>query len=718
MSSATASQPFVFQPSARADAADRSVDVVGETRREIAEIVREVAAAVRSDRSQAQFVSLLADRTLRAMAAEGVVFWQRDSACDSLAYRCVHRIGRVTDRSIADECRPAHERLLAEIGAEGSPVVVPATPGAVDPDVPSNPTETPAALVPIDGDGSLAGSDYIFEVFLEPGGGVATQRGYLRFVAQMADLAGEFLRADQLRSLRRRESVASMVDDLTAQMHRCNDRQKLGGLIVDGAADGFGFDRVGLLKFPAANKHHASPELIAVSHVHAIDQKSAAAQQLRQVADFELNADGCRWFDSTSTPKESGADAAQDGKLSVRAIAAAVDSAKDSADYRLVGMQVSGQPAITDEFRDQWVRFATHADLAMRNIDPVHGRRAGATWTWWSTAASPIRRCLAWGSLATVLTVAAVFPIPLVIDAPAVIRPADAQMVFAPRNATVDSIVVRHGDAVVQGQTLLTLSDDLLDEEIGSLISELGILYQQERRFTRAMADASSANSQQIEKTQSDVTLVAEKIASANERLELLRMVQKSLVVTADRDGVVDAWQIESQLQSRPVARGDALMRVIAADSKWWVEARVPQNRVAHLQHASSSASPQPSTVTASDGSTVGQPGESKVVAQVSLDSDPGHIMQASLVRIGPAVMVEGESFPATATLLQLNAGDGASILDPRQNRNPSGAPARAMFRCGYQPAAYVLFQDLYHAIRDTTRLYLAGASSESRESS
>ncbi len=77
VSSATANQPFVFSPGATPVAATGADPLVNETRREIAEIVREVAAAVRSDRTADEFLSLLVDRILRAMAAEGVMVWRR-----------------------------------------------------------------------------------------------------------------------------------------------------------------------------------------------------------------------------------------------------------------------------------------------------------------------------------------------------------------------------------------------------------------------------------------------------------------------------------------------------------------------------------------------------------------------------------------------------------------------------------------------------------------
>ncbi|MFG0261250.1 MAG: phytochrome sensor protein, partial [Novipirellula sp. JB048] len=254
MNSATSDAPFLFSPTssplpasgaAAVPRSDRSPDsLVDETRREISQIVREVALAVRSERSRDAFLKLLADRILRAMAAEGVVIWRCEAGAPpdtpraappepsqppqprtetmtmAMAIDVVQRIGTITDRSIPASSAASHHRLLAEIVTVAEPVVVPCTPEASDPNVPANPTQFPAAIVPISCDPQAGGESYLLEVFLEPGGGVATQRGYLRFIAQMADLAGEFLRADQLRDLHRRHNLAAQVDAVIASIHR------------------------------------------------------------------------------------------------------------------------------------------------------------------------------------------------------------------------------------------------------------------------------------------------------------------------------------------------------------------------------------------------------------------------------------------------------------------------------------------------------------------
>ncbi len=677
MSSATANQPFVFVSSAHRS----GDDVVSETRREIAEIVREVAVAARTDRSAAEFHGLLADRTLRALAAEGVVLWQRDDSSNRLTYRCVQRLGRITDRSIHDSSIAAHDRLLVEVGAECSPAVVPPTPGACDGNVPSNPTDFPAALAPIQCDGSLAGADYLLEVFLESGGGVATQRGYLRFVAQMADLAGEFYRGDQLRSLRRRQTLASQVNELTTRIHQLRDLSALQAMIVDGAADAFGFDRVGLIQLQPSSSSTCRADLIAVSHIHSIDQKSPAADQLRRCAELELQTDDCHWNETEPGESETN------DSLVVRCIAR-----DDTNSFRLIGLQASSSTPTNDEARDSFLRYTRHASLALQNLESsggLIGRRIAGMFP--GVASSSRQRKLAWASVIAIAAIVAIFPIPLTVDTPAIVRPAMSQIVTAPRDAVVDAIKVRHGETVMRGQALLSMVDVSLDEQISTLAGRRAVLVQQQSRLTEVMVDTSSAQLDRLERVQGERSIVVEEIQSADSQLTILRRIKDSLVIRADRDGIVDAWQVESRLESRPVQRGDGLLRVISADTHWVVEARVPQNRIAHIRDATS-------------GRHSGE-----LTAKVSLDADTGRIMNASLIQIGPAVVADSDPTPATAVLLRLEQVTANSIGSSHSHQDSSGAPARVMFRCGRRPIAYVLFQDLIHAIDSTARMYLTG---------
>ena len=677
MSSATANQPFVFTPGAAPVVGVGADPLVNETRREIAEIVREVAIAVRSDRTADQFLTMLVDRILRAMAAEGVMVWQRCELgmLSPAGYRCVKRLGRITDQSIPAESIATHVRLLMEVASDGQPVVVPATPGATDHEVPANPMDVAVALVPVECERSPHGADYLLEVFLESDSGVATQRGYLRFVAQMADLAGEFLRADQLRQLRRNQVLASETDAAIARLHEAGDRSKLEAAIVDGAVDLFGFDRVGLC--------HLEPKvmLVAVSHVNTIDTKSPAARQLCELASIDLDSDGCAWI-------EEVADSTSDDSLTVRAVV----GSHPNCPRRLVCMQVADAEPISNESRGELTRYMRHAELALRNatrLDAIPGGRLLASLApaierrshrGWKAAAMAV-------ALMILLVIIAFFPVPLVVYCPASIRPASVQTLTSPRDAIAEQIHVRHGQHVFRGEKLLTMSDPALEAQITELVGRRAVLVQKKSHWTEALVDTASHRLDHIEQVQGERSLVSEEIQSIDDQLAVLQRVKQSLVIRAGRDGIVDAWQIQQRLESRPLRRGDPLLQVVAEDSSWIVDVRVPQSRIAHIQDAQS-----------------GQ----NLSARVSLEARPQQSFEASLLQIGPSEVGDQDAVPSTAVLLRLSDQASRVIASDQDAGRQSGAPARVMFHCGKTPAAHLLFQDVIRSLRGTFALYLA----------
>lgn len=678
----TTTEPFVFSPGTATgpEGADRPDRLVNDTRREIAEIVREVAVAVRSDRTANEFFGLLVDRIQRAMAAEGVIVWVGSPADDLVAVR---RLGRITDQSIPHESTAAHRRLLAEVASEGQPVVVPATPGATDADVPANPMNVPVALVPIELEPSVDGPVYLLEVFLESDCGVATQRGYLRFVAQMADLAGEFLRSDQLRSLRRRQQIAGLMDDAVLQLHRIDSRTTLEAAIVDRVADLFGFDRVGLCVGEPT-------KLIAVSHVESIDSKSDSARQLCDAAGVEVDADGCRWYDPNESKQSTESD---DAELIVRAVV--TDPLNPVR--KLVCLQVADVEPIAAEYRDDLVRFMQHADMAIEhaaNLSSIPGGRllAALSPRTQSSRTTRRRKILTATAVSTFVLVAALFPVPLVVSSVATIRPEKVQSIAAPRDSVVDQIHVGHGQTVSAGDMLITLVDPDLEEQATALIGRRAVLVQQKSHWTDALVDTASHEMDRLEKVQGERQLVSEEIQSIDDQLAVLRRAEETLKIRATRNGIIDAWRIEQRLQSRPLKRGDQLMQVIATDSPWSVEARVPRTRIAHLNNATS---------------------QDDLFVNVTLDSDPTQTFQANVARIGPAFDDKDGSPKSTAVLLRLD-GRAATVMSKlQQTSHQSGAPARTMFHCGTAPAGYVLFQDLIRSVRGTAALYFGGKETD-----
>ncbi|WP_145420386.1 HlyD family secretion protein [Planctomycetes bacterium K23_9] len=634
--------------------------LVHDTRREITEIIREVAVAARSDRTIGQFSSLLVDHILRAMAAEGVVIWYRNSEPPDVPFAPIQRCGRITDKTILPECAATHQTMLSQVAREAIPVVVPATPGASESTVPANPTDTPAAVVPIESDTGSGKIEYLIEVFLEPEGGVTTQRGYLRFVVQMADLAGEFLRAAELRRLKRTTLISQRVDTAIEGLHRNTRREQVQAAIVDTAADLFDFDRVALCIVDAP---HAT--LAAVSHVNKIDHRSDGARFLLSAAGMELD-DGI------------GVIAQENDDHSNTFVVAPHDSAST---LRLVA--VSSQ-ASSFENRDQLRRFVDHASVSLRNasqFDAIPGGRLLASMApalqsgqiqWWL-------RPIFTACVLTMLIILAMLPTPMYVHAPATVRPdpQHVQQVSAHRDSIVLTRYVGHGDKVQKGDILIALKDENLEDEIRGLTRDQSVLSEKQKNVESELRKVRSQGKDGTT-LQNEYSELGVNLTGIDDLISLRKQHRESLVVRADRSGRVDSWRIEERLaEGLPLKRGDQLMRIVADDKPWIVDVTVPQNRTSSIHQSSESET---------------------LRVQVALDSSPDQPLSATMNQpMGPSVIQTDSGLRTSSVRLQLSSPMAGSL---------SGVPAKAIFYCGNRPAAYLLFQDVIAKARELAGLY------------
>ena len=115
-----------------------------------------------------------------------------------------------------EEAQARHGRLLcnAMSGPEG--MLVPPHSGTEGDEQAANPTEFLLVLAPLRTDLELVG---LVEVFQRSDVSVSTQRGYLRFLLQMCELAADFLKSHQLRHFSDRQVLWSRLEDFTRAVH-------------------------------------------------------------------------------------------------------------------------------------------------------------------------------------------------------------------------------------------------------------------------------------------------------------------------------------------------------------------------------------------------------------------------------------------------------------------------------------------------------------------
>jgi len=683
-------------------------DLIRQTRREISEIVREVAELARRPIGIHSFFSALLDRTTRALAAEGAVLW--DLAGESP--KPVLRTGRVTDQQIHERGRAAHEALLAEIAASGNPVVVPPTPidsssGDWVSDQPANPTDRPAAVVPIlDPLATEAkASRYLLEVFLEPDAGVATQRGYLRFTAQMADLAGDFLRSDELRRGRAQAAAQKRLSAVLPRVYRHDRLEACAAEIVDIAAELLAAARVTLVQLrplaPSADPINVAKRLrrsriLAISHVESIDHRGAACRSLlERVVSLDLVPGQTRML--RQPPIESDAGKAKTLDDAPLAGLLAISLGEDDR-YRLF-VQSTHATELADHDLDMIGSFANYAFESLRSMERIAAVPLARTWlSMFGTAASTrtgygawTRRLVVAGAAGGTMVLAGMIPKTMTVPIPASLRPANVRTHYAPVDAVVQQVLVRHGDAVLEGQTMIVLQDLALDEQTTTLIGRRSVVSEKLARVVGSLVELPSSGNRlggnRDSAHASDDSLVQqqrlleEEQRGIDQQLDLLAKARQRLVIRADRAGTVDAWQTELVALGRPVRTGETLVRVQPADSRWAVDAKVPQNR-RQLVMQRLTRGDQP--VRLRIGDSDGEAATAQFTRQIGFETSPTG---------GP---------PATLVELVIDQTDAAA--DPSSTvhraRWRDGMPVEVTVDCGQMPLAKVLFFDLIRSVR------------------
>lgn len=675
-------------------------------------MLRELAAAAREEMSSAKFVSILCDRTLRAMSAEGIVIWEslpeqaNESSGD--AFRPIARLGRVTDRDIDCEenqldpssvsaAWSAHQTLLQTIIGDREPAVVPSTLNVTEPDVPANPTPVPAALVPIDSGLGDESCRRVIEVFLEPEGGIATQRGYLRFVCQVADLAGEYFRAEQLRSLLWQQSLAEKSDRLIARIHELDRSDKIAAFAVDELTEIFQLDRVAISRVAVNSTGKKSKtKVVAVSHVEAIDHYSDSAEQIRSVSEASLDTTGAVWHSTHEQTSNERKTTESNVDLVPLFTASGVHAESRQIDhgYRVTGFRLTGNrnSNLNDGFEDfqkrellrtigqvlrsiQQFDHSRQSPLVRLFVRPLNNRNA---------ALHTAKKITSFAMIAAAIALLMIVPVPKTIEATATLRAQDTQRICAMGDAVVETIHVEHGQHVRAGDVLMVLSDSNLEQQITTLVGRLAVLAEQKMRLTEDMVDSSASDFDSFEKIQGQRAVVDEEITSVNQQLTLLRQTKESLTIRSDRDGVIDSWQIAKRFSGRPVSRGDSLMQVISHDSAWLVDAEVSQSRIGRVRRAD-----QTQTLS----------------ARVTLDDAPSVPSLANHWQFGPTrktSQAAGGEAVKTEVTLTLDENDVANWSNTASSQTSRiGAPARVYFDCGSVPLGDLLLGDLYRDVRN-----------------
>ncbi len=265
-------------------------ELLDQTRTQIRGLVSEIEALSRSEVTPPEFYEGFLNKLVQALAAEAGAIWiLGEGGRLELAYQINLRNTKLADRK---EDQEKHGRLLRKIVTSGQGTLSAPHSGEGD-DQTGNPTEYLLVLGPLRSDQELQG---LVEIFQRPNPRPAVERGYLRFVLQMCELAGDYLKTHRLRLFTDRQVMWTQLEQFTRLAHQGLDPRATAYTIANEGRRLIECDRVSV-----AIKRGGKSRVEAVSGQETFDRRSNTIAYLDKLASVVVAGGEPVWYSGDTT---------------------------------------------------------------------------------------------------------------------------------------------------------------------------------------------------------------------------------------------------------------------------------------------------------------------------------------------------------------------------------------------------------------------------------
>lgn len=303
-------------------------------------------------------------------------------------------------------------------------------------------------------------------------------------------------------------------------------------------------------------------------------------------------------------------------------------------------------------------------------------RRWGRSRESWSARGVTFARLLAI-AVAALAALLIWLPVPFNVTARARLWPVERREVFAPEDATVARVLVRHGERLSRNQPLLELTSPALEQQRVQLQGELATAQQRqasiraERLRLRGDVEADILRAQQLTAEEAELS---KSLASSQTQLAIIDERRAALVLRSPIAGQVLTWNVLEQLAGQPVRRGQLLLSLADPNQAWLAEGRLGEESVGYVRTALEQA-----------GGTL--------PTQVRTIIDPDTTLAGTLREL--SVRSETDAVWGTGVRALVTLDDPA-----KQNSFSPGTEATLRIPCGERAWGFVLFRDVIDGVR------------------
>ena len=662
---------------------------VQDTKRQIHALLSEIRQMSRGDADPAAFYQGMLSRTVTALAAVAGAVWTVESGQLELQFQVNLRKTGLSDN---DAAQARHAGLLQQVLATGEPLALPPDAGASVAEDAGNPTEYLALLVPVHVDDQ---AQCIVEIFQRPDAGPATQKGYVRFLGNVAELTSHYLSMRHLRRLGDRQSLWHQLEAFTRTVHQSLDPRRTAYLIANEGARLVGCDRVSV-----AQINRGSCSVVAISGQDDFNRRANSVVLLEALAAAVAASGEPLWYagDTTNlapqieTALHDYVDETHSRMVCVlpvttaQAETSAVEETRVDEDNEILGAVVFEQfrdARVTEDLEHRATVVCEHSAIALQNAFRYDGLFLMPLWRALGKTRGVARgRSLpkvaaALGALALLFIALFLIPADFQLAAQGTLQPTQRPNIYAGVDGVVTEVLVHHGQQVEAGQVLARMRNRKLEEQVVEITGRITeTLERLNANRHLLLADTRLPAEEQIRLSGQQQQL-NKSIESLRQQLQLLGKKQEMLEITSPISGEITTWDIEQRLIHRPVERGHLLMTIADAKAPWELVVNMPEKDMGYVQAAA----------TEQDGSPLD--------VEFILATDPGVVRHGSVLEIESSAELRGED--GNTVLIKVDPNEGE--LPASSHRRP-GAGVTAKISCGRRSLGYVWFHDLFYFVQ------------------
>ena len=681
--------------------------LIEQTKRQIRAIVAEVAQLAKSEASEEEFYDALLNKVVAALAAVGGAVWTfNEQGHLQISYQI-----NLQETGLADnpQGQIQHGQLLRKAvdkaRATGEGVLAAPHSGGANEDEAGNPTNFLLVLGPLKSDQEIQG---LIEIFQRPNNQPHVQKGYLNFLMQMCELAGDFLKTRSLRSYADRQSLWSQLEQFTRTAHSSLDPRDAAFTIANEGRRLIQCDRVSV-----ALRKGTKYKVEAVSGQDVFDSRSNVINLLGKLSTAVGRSGDPVWYtgDSENLPPQveqavqeyvDEAHSKMVAVLPLKVPSKGPDEMGREQAGDVVGALVVEQiekASVDPSVVSRVEIVADHASSAISNAVEHHRVFLLPLWKKigklsWLVQAQTLPKTITVAALILAgLLAMMLVPADFNLHGDGTLQSQVRREIFAPIDGMVLEVGVEEGELVEANQDLFELETTNYQAEIERVQGELDSVIAQ-LAGKQAARYAEDATRFQRDTVIGEIRGLQKQQESLIKQLALYQEEYDKRVVESPIKGQVATWQKLEDFVRRPVNRGDKLMEISDPAGELEIEVLMPEDHMGHINRRERWRKNRIAELENSGASTE-ELADLKQGLRVEyiLATHPELKLQGRVTEINPRAEVRGEE---GATVLMRVAIDRNDLPQVQEGDLPQlGGGVTARVYCGKRAIGYVWFHDL-----------------------